>query len=173
MNAWVREDDQATNEFWEAAYQLASREFPILEMKRRKQTKGQTWRAIRPRDMSTMPKNIYVSLKGAHGYVDLTFGNTTAHLFHSQIEQLLEAEMTVHQTAAAAAIRLDAPKFEISEGLDTTLPKVRIAFELSARLIQFNRKHREELDRQASAATPVEAASSLSLSNPSPPSAAL
>ena len=34
VNAWVREDEPATNAFWNAAYDLARSEFPILEMKR-------------------------------------------------------------------------------------------------------------------------------------------
>jgi hypothetical protein len=34
VNAWTREIDPATNAFWDAAYDLASSEFPILKMKR-------------------------------------------------------------------------------------------------------------------------------------------
>ena len=47
VNTWERVDDAATNQFWEAAYQMASREFPILEMKKPKFTKDSTWISLR------------------------------------------------------------------------------------------------------------------------------
>jgi hypothetical protein len=33
VNAWYKIDDDVTNAFWAAAYNMATREFPILEMK--------------------------------------------------------------------------------------------------------------------------------------------
>ena len=44
-----------------------------------------------------MPKYVSVSLKGNRGFVDLTFGKTTAHQFHSTIHHLLEPQMIVQQ----------------------------------------------------------------------------
>jgi hypothetical protein len=61
LNAWTREDDVATNEFWKAAYQIATGEFPLLEMKPPKLTKGSKWITFRPRDFPTKPKHVYVS----------------------------------------------------------------------------------------------------------------
>ena len=55
VNAWTREDDAATNEFWDAAYRLATEEFQILEMKPLKVTKNSRWITFRPRDLPTMP----------------------------------------------------------------------------------------------------------------------
>jgi len=156
VNAWVRENDAATNDFWDAAYQLASQEFPILELKPLKLTKGSTWKVVRPHDMPTMPKYVYVALKGMKGHIDLSFQGTTAHLFHSRVKHLLEPGMTVHQTGSAAAIRLESSMFRINDGLALGIPKVKAAFECSARLIHFYRKHRHELDQQAHAATATE-----------------
>ena len=137
VNTWVREDDPATNEFWDAAYELAANEFPILEMKRLKLTKGSTWITLRPRDFSTMPKYVRIDLKGGHGNVDLTFANTTAHQFHPAIQHLLGAQMSVHQTGASAAIRIETPRFEVSEGFSAAASKVKAAFEVSVALDSF------------------------------------
>jgi hypothetical protein len=155
INAWIREDDSATNAFWDAAYKLASREFPILEMKRPKLTKDSTWITFRPRDLPTMPKHVYVSLKGDRGHVDLTFGNTTAYIFNSSIARLLEQDMSVHQTNASAAIRIQTLGFCVADGIGNGLPKVQSAFEASFRLIEFYRRHRTKLDQHAKAATPA------------------
>jgi hypothetical protein len=154
INAWTREDDPATNKFWDAAYELAAHEFPILEMKRLKLTKGSQWITLRPRDFPTMPKYVYVSLKGDRGYVDLTFGRTTAHQFHSAIHHLLEPRMIVQQTGASVAIRIETSPFQISEGFANALPKVKAAFGASSRLIAFYRRFQKELNEGAAAATP-------------------
>jgi hypothetical protein len=156
INAWARENDEATNKFWDAAYELASREFPILEMKPLRMTKNSAWITIRPRDMPTMPKYVYVSVKGGKGHIDLSFKDTTAHHFQQLIKHHLEPDMTVHQTGAAAAIRIKSPGFQITDGFAPALPKVKAAFEASARLIQFYRRLRSDLDRQAETATPAQ-----------------
>lgn len=146
-NNWVREDDEATTAFWEAAYQLASRSFPILEMKRLTVTKDSTWINFRPSDMPTRPKRIYVSLKGDRGQMDLTFSSVSAHCFAEKVSHILEPDMTVHQTQASAAIRVEVDGFSISEGMSATLPKVEMAFLASERLIRFYRQHRAVLDQ--------------------------
>lgn len=155
INAWLREDDGRTNEFWDSAYALATREFPTLEMKPLKLTKDSTWITFRPRDFPTYPKHIYLSFKGDRGQMDLTFGNTTAYLFQSAIVQMLEPDMSVHQTGASAAVRIDTPGFVISGGIAEGLPKTRLGFEASSRLIALYRRKRMELDRAAEAATPA------------------
>ena len=155
-NNWVREVDTATEAFWEAAYLIATREFPILEMKRLRVTKGATWINFRPADMPTLPKRIYVSVKGDRGQMDLTFSNTRAHFFRDRIISLLDPDMTVHQTSASAAIRIEVAGFGPDEGVVDGMHKVRRAFEACARLIAFYRANRaalntaaRETDRQA------------------------
>ncbi len=105
--------------------------------------------------MPTMPKHIYVSLKGDKGHIDLTFTNTIAHIFQPLIKHLLEPNMTVHQTGAAAAIRIKSSGFHIADGIAQGIPKVKAAFEASSRLVQFYRTFRIELDQHAKAATPA------------------
>jgi len=148
-NNWVREEDPATNEFWEAAYQLASRKYPILEMKRLKVTKDSHWVTFRPSDMPTQPKHTYVAFKGDRGQMDLTFSNVQAHRFAELIDYLLEPGMTVHQTSASAAIRLEVEAFRIADGLEQALARVERAFEATKHLIQFYRRHRSALDKAA------------------------
>ncbi len=86
INAWKREDDPATNEFWDSAYELATREFPELEMKKLKMTKNSTWVSLRPHDFPTQPKRIYLNLKGGRGQIDLTFSNTLASFFRRRFK---------------------------------------------------------------------------------------
>ena len=135
INTWSRNDDTDTNEFWNAAYELATREFHQLEMKPRKLTKGTAWITIRPHDFPTQPTHTYISLKGDRGYVDLTFGNTTAYRFKPTIADLLHADMSVHQTGKAAAIRIEASGFSVADGVAAGMPKVKVAFEAALRLI--------------------------------------
>jgi hypothetical protein len=155
INTWAREDDPATNEFWDAAYELATREFPQLEMKRLRVTKGSPWITFRPRDLPTRPKHVYVILKSDRGQIDLTFSNTTAYRFQPSIAHLLDSDMTVHQTRASAAIRIEREKFLIADGFMVGLPNVRAAFDASSRLIALYRRARMELDQAANAATPT------------------
>jgi hypothetical protein len=155
VNTWTREADETTDAFWEAAYQLATRDFPILEMKRLVVTKGSSWISFRPRDMPTQPKRTYISLKGDRGQIDLTFSNTIAHQFASVVSPWLNPGMAIHQTAASAAIRIETPGFRPDDGFDESLPKLREAFEASQRLIEFYRQHRPDLDQAAREATPL------------------
>lgn len=155
INAWVRKDDPATNAFWDAAYEIACQEFPILEMKPPKLTKNSVWITFRPHDLPTIPKHVYVSLKGQQGHIDLTFTETTSHLFQPLVKHLLQPDMTVHKPGAAAAIRLKSPSFRIADGIADGLPKVKAAFAASSRLIEFYRTFAVELDQHAKSATPA------------------
>lgn len=145
VNIWVRDPDDQTDEFWDAAYKMATSEFPILEMKPLKVSKGCNWITFRPRDIPTQPRQVYVSAKGERGQIDLTFGGVTAHRFHELVSDLLEPDMTVHQTSASTAVRLEVGGFQISDGVKAGMPRVRAAFEACERLIRFYRLHRVEL----------------------------
>lgn len=155
INAWKPQRDEATDAFWDAAYRIATAEFPTLEMKPLRVTKGSTWINLRPRDMPTMPKRIYISLKGDRGFVDLTFTRTTAHRFHQQVKAMLTDGMSIHQTGEAAAIRIETDGFAVTDESELGLSRVRSAFSASARLIEFYRENRDELDRAARQATPI------------------
>lgn len=155
INTWKPQRDEATDEFWEAAYRIATQEFPILEMKRVSISKGNTWLDLRPHDMPTMPKRTYVRLKGDRGFVDLTFTNTTAYVFHREVAALLGPGMSIHQTAKAAAIRIEADGFAVTDELELALSRIRSAFSAAARLMEFYRANRTELDEAARRATPI------------------
>ena len=66
----------SSHAFWKAAYDLASNEFPILEMKSPALSKDSVWIVFRPRDIPTMPKRLSVELKGQIGHVDLSFADS-------------------------------------------------------------------------------------------------
>lgn len=145
-NLWVRVDDKTTNDFWDAAYLLAAREFTILEMKPLRVAQGSTWINFRPHDMPTMPQRYYVSFKGDRGQIDLTFTGSIAHKFGSLIRPLLDPDMTIHQTGKSAAIRIQVEGFNVAEPWSTVEPKVRTAFSASERLIRFFRANQHALN---------------------------
>jgi hypothetical protein len=154
INTWVKIDDEVTNAFWRAAYDIASRDFPVLEMKELNVSKDSTWINFRPQDMPTRPLRIYVSFKGDRGFMDLTFTGCRSFRFEPLAKPLLERDMTIHQTGKSAAIRIKVDKFELSEPWETGQVRVRAAFAACERLIRFYRTHREALDRAASESLP-------------------
>jgi hypothetical protein len=154
LNIWVPTDDPVTNAFWQAAYEIAGREFPDLEMQPPKFTKGQTWTAFRPLGMPTQPRRIYIDCKGAFGHIDLTFSACLARLFAPRVAAVLEKDMYVRQKGKAAAIGIEVPSFEICEWDDAVLMKVRAAFSACVRLIQFYRQNSTLLNEAAAASLP-------------------
>ncbi len=146
-NSWKKVDDEKTNLFWAEIYRIASREFPILEMKEPNFTKDSTWINFRPADMPTMPRRIYISFKGSLGYMDLTFTRCVSYQFEKRIRSLLDCDglMTVHQTGQSSAIRLKVDSISILEPLGESMVKIRAAFSACEKLITFYRNHRDEL----------------------------
>jgi hypothetical protein len=153
-NTWTRVDDAVTNAFWNAAYDIATKEFSDLEMRPPELSKDSTWINIRPQDMPTLPRRIYVSLKGDRGFMDLTFTASLARLFSPLVTPLLEDGMTVHQTGRSAAIRIVVEGFKVSEPEETVLSKVRVAFAACVRLVRFYRNNQKTLDKAASESLP-------------------
>jgi hypothetical protein len=149
INHWERQDDPLTNAFWQAAYRVASREFPELEMKARTFTKNQTWIDFRPTGMPSRPIRVAVSLKGGWGVVDLTFSGILSRSFSPLVMPLLEENMTAHQTGKSAAIRLEVESFTVSQVDDSALLRLRKAFEACVHLTRFYYSHRKELDDAA------------------------
>ena len=153
-NSYERIDDAATNAFWNAAYDLAVREFPELDMKPLTVTKGATWINFRPQDMPSHPRRIYISFKGDRGFMDLTFSACVAWMFHSRITTLLDKDMTVHQTGKAAAVRINTEPVLFREVDDVARGKLRSAFTACVRLIRFYRANRDMLMSAAAASLP-------------------
>lgn len=145
VSAWKRNDDEVTNRFWDAAYEIAHSEFLELEMKPLKVTKDETWINFRTWDMPTMPQRIYISFKGDRGHMDLTFTNTRDYLISPFLKPVLEEKMEIVQTGDSAAIRLCADGFKVAEPDVIVLGKVRSAFAKCLRLLLFYRGHRDLL----------------------------
>ena len=163
-NTWTRVSDDTTNAFWDAAYVMATKEFPILERKPIRLTKGSPWIEIHPHDMPG--RKVYVLLKGDRGFVDLTFTGSAAAPFAEAVAGLVEPGMSIHATGKSAAIRIVVEGFTPLEPVDEGLSKVRRAFEACSALVTFYRAHRTALDRAARDAISAEAtaeASSLAL----------
>jgi len=153
-NTWTRIDDVVTNSFWKAAFEIANRDFPDLEMKSPNLTKDSTWIDFRPLDMPTLPRRVCISLKGDRGFMDLTFTACRAHLFQPQVKTILDSTMSVHQTAKSTAIRINVDPFIVCEPDEAVLAKVRAAFAACVRLISFYRNNREVLNNAAAMAVP-------------------
>lgn len=69
-SAFVKVKDEATDRYWDCAYQLAFEEFPELEMRKPDFARNSAWIVFRPADF---PARTHVDLKGRHGFADLTF----------------------------------------------------------------------------------------------------
>lgn len=145
LNNWQRVEDEQTNTFWSEVYKIASRDFTILEMKDPHFTKGQSWITFRPHNMPTMPRRIYLSLKGEKGYIDLTFSNCIAHIFENAVRSILESGMTVHQTGKSTAIRLSFAPFNVCDPFESTANRVREALASCEKLVRFFTLNREQL----------------------------
>lgn len=146
-NIWKIDKDPLTDAFWEGAYQVAQMDYLDLQMKRPKNTKGQTWIVFRPMGFPTQPRWIYVLLKGGLGFADLTFTGTLARLFSPLVRPFLEDGMAIHQTGKSAAIRIEVDRFEITQPDEAAMRKVRAAFAACVKLIRFYRNNRGILDK--------------------------
>jgi hypothetical protein len=154
-NTWTREQDDATDAFWTAAYEVATRDFPILEMKPQRLTNNSVGPVLRPRWLPTKPKNTYLWIKGRQGFVDLTFDNTIAYQFGEQIACEMPSGITLHQTGSAAAMRVEIPRFAVPEGVAMGLPKVRIALEACDKLLRFYQANQSVIHDASIKATPI------------------
>jgi len=148
-SAWKSTQDDLTDRFWDAAYEIAHREFRELEMKPLKLTKGSTWITFRTSDMPTMPQRIYVYFKGSRGQMDLTFTGASNYKMAQMVEGLMEPDMDLVKTGKSTAIRLQVEKFDVCEINDEVKNKLRTAFGACVRLIRFFGKHRDLLIRAA------------------------
>ncbi|HEY3706273.1 MAG TPA: hypothetical protein VGL22_14515 [Terracidiphilus sp.] len=146
---WEQLQDDVTDRFWEAAYQIATDEFPELEMKKLRLTKGSTLINFRPREMPMYPRRYYIFLKGNIGLVDLTFSEVLPRLFLPLVKPILKDGMKVVRTGRSTAIRLEVSPFIVAEPDEAVMDKVRLALSASARLIRFYYENRSMLDQAA------------------------
>ena len=151
---WSQVNDDVTNEFWEAATNIAHHEFPDLEMKKRKFSKDSIWIHFRPKDMPSQPRRIYISFRGDQGFMDLAFSSCRAHKFQPLVKAILKPEMHVEQAGKAAVIRLQVDPFKIRKPDEDVLARVRAAFQACVELIRFYREHRDVLNKAAANSLP-------------------
>lgn len=151
-NNWRHVDDPLTNEFWRQAYTLAMREFPVLEMKEPKYSKGSAWIWFRPSDFPNAPRQVRLELKGQQGRVDLVFPKTDGVRFAAAVSQHLPDPMIAAKAGSTAVVRLRSEPFRIADGVEECLPKIRVAFEAATKLIAYYRANRAFLDQSAEAA---------------------
>lgn len=153
---WTPIQDEVTDKFWEKAYLIANKQFPELQLKRLKLTKDSTWITLRPFQMPTQPKSIYISLKGDKGHMDLTFGRCLLEKLHPRVSMILEEGMTLDRTGQSVAIRITVPGFNVVDlDLDSDMEeRLRTAFAACARLAHFYNKYRDVLNQAALESSP-------------------
>jgi hypothetical protein len=153
-HTWEPTPDKVTSKFWNAAFDVATKEFPDLEMKPPRPTKGQTWMYFRPLGMPGQPGLTYIMLKGGRGFAELTFNARLARLLAPLVVPLLQDGMAVLQTGKSAVIRIVVDGFEVAEPDEAVMATVRAAFAACVKLIRFYRQNREALDTAAYASLP-------------------
>jgi hypothetical protein len=142
-SAYVKRKDETTDRIWEAAYDLACREFPELERKKPNYAKGSKYIRIHPSDF---PAKVGIELKLGDGFADLTFTDVRFENLESASKPIIEAEMKLFAVnkARSSVLRLSFDKFEVAEG-EANLEKFRSAYMQAARLVHFFRSHRSLL----------------------------
>lgn len=142
---YVRPKDDVTDRVWNDIYHLAHAEFQVLEMRPPDFASRQTWLTFRPQDMA---KGIYILCKGSDGKADLTFNGVSREDLAHAVSDVLEPDMTVHQTGKSAALRLvfsPVDLFGFTHLRDEFTPMLA----QSARLVEFYRRYRKRMERIA------------------------
>jgi hypothetical protein len=142
-SAYVKRKDETTDRIWEAAYELACREFPELERKKPNYAKGSKYIRIHP---SGFPAKVGIELKLGDGFADLTFTDVRFEILENASKPIIEAEMKLHAVnkARSSAVRLNFGRYEVVEG-EASLERFRGAYVEAARLVEFFRNHRSIL----------------------------
>lgn len=141
-SAYFRIQDEETNEFWLAAYQLARDEFPILEMRKPNYAKGATWVIFKPADF---PRRLSVDLKADKGFVDLTFSGVDFAALARTTRPFLDGSRYVHKAGKSAVIRQNCTPFTVTQDFSSVAGAMREAFGKCSQAIDFFRRHDSEL----------------------------
>jgi hypothetical protein len=137
-NKWTRTDDEVTNHFWARAYEVASKEFPLLEMKRPRHSMGNSYLYLRPRVLKGFAITAYLELKGPRGWVDLTFNNASIEHFHEALGGGLSGDISIHQTANSVALRIETGSpFEVAMDEGAAIEAFRRSLVAAESLVEF------------------------------------
>jgi hypothetical protein len=141
-SAYIRQQDDETNEFWNAAYLLATDNFPILEMRQPDYASGTTWVTFRPSDL---PSRVHVDLKADRGIVDLTFSNVNRDRFANVASGWLLANSNIQQASKSSVIRQHCTPFVVSPEFQEVKSAVEDGFKKCKLAVEYFRLHRAEL----------------------------
>lgn len=141
--------DEATTRFFHDYWEIASREFPRLRMKRdRDRPAGSTWVQFYP-DVG-MPKHIGLWHKAAEIFTaDLSFRNTRVEALHEAIGDAVEAGMSIEQAQKSAVVRLRTPPLSVIAGAQAQQAAIREGLAAADRLLSFYTAHNARLNQVA------------------------
>lgn len=139
--------DEATTRFFHEYWEIASREFPRLRMKRdRDRPAGSTWVQFHP-DVG-MPKQIGLWHKAAEIFTaDLSFRNTNVEALHAAIGDVVEAGMSVEQARKSAVVRIRTPRLLVIAGAQAQADAIREGLRSAERLLRFYTSYKARLDQ--------------------------
>lgn len=146
-SVYKRVVDDATTRFFHDYWDIASREFPRLRMKRDKdRPAGSTWVQFYP-DVG-MPKHIGLWHKAAEIFTaDLSFRNTRVEDLHAAIGSALEPGMSLEQAQKSAVVRIRTSLLSVLAGADAQQSEIREGLRASERLLTFYASHKARLDQ--------------------------
>lgn len=145
-SVYKRVVDEATTRFFHDYWEIASREFPRLRMKRdRDRPAGSTWVQFYP-DVG-MPKHIGLWHKAAEIFTaDLSFRNTRVEDLHEAIGEFVQTAMSVEQAQKSAVVRIRTPALSVLAGVAAQEADVREGLRAAQRLVEFYARHKPRLD---------------------------
>jgi hypothetical protein len=146
-SVYKRVVDEATTRFFHEYWEIASREFPRLRMKRdRDRPAGSTWVQFYPD--AGMPKPIGLWHKAAEIFTaDLSFRNTRVEALHEAVGDAVEAGMSVEQAQKSAVVRIRTPPLSVIAGAQAQQAAIREGLGAAARLLSFYTAHKVRLDQ--------------------------
>jgi hypothetical protein len=141
-SAYVKIQDEVTNDFWNKAYLLARNEFPILEMRQPNFASHANWIIFRPADF---PPRVSVDLKGRFGFVDLSFSRLHRDRLAEVASVHLTSGLNIQQASKSAVIRQHCAPFVVTSQFDKARPMIKEGFIKCKTAIEFFRANRAEL----------------------------
>lgn len=138
--------DEATTAFFREYWEIASREYPALRMKREKDRPAKsTWVRFYP-DIG-LPGHIELWHKAAETFAaDLSFARTDVEDLHAVANELLDPDMALEQRQKSAVIRIATVPLNVTAGCSTQIASVRSGLDAAARLADFYVRHRAALE---------------------------
>lgn len=121
--------------FWKKYYDYMKEHYPQLDMNKIDTPKGS--KAIWPHILTPI-KNIYILHKSNLGYMDLTFKGLgdNYYQFQNMIGDLLDKDMTIHQTGKSLVIRLHVPVIDFNNSFDDYIDEIDLSLKNASKLLK-------------------------------------